>query len=134
MSLDVARGGVELSPICQNARPWHEVQFQPDAVWVLEQHVVVARSPCAFHRPPNDGGVHFLEQSSTPIHVLARTGAKTEVVQADTLLDEAFAGQRRSARFGRVLRQNDVKRNADDFPETPLMLCDDCSAPAKYSD
>jgi hypothetical protein len=64
-----------------------------------EQHVVVARRPRALHWPANDGRVHLREESTAPIHAFPGPGTQTEVVQADTLLDEAFAGQRRITGF-----------------------------------
>src|SRR4051794_6028382 len=70
----VGRRGVELSSFRQNTSPRHKVNLEPDAVWVLEQHVVVARGPSAFLRSSNDRRIHLPEQSSASIHVLSRTG------------------------------------------------------------
>jgi len=66
---------------------------------VLEQHVVIARSPIAFHGAANDGRVHFLKKSSASVHVLTRTATQAKVVQAHSVLHKAFASQRRVAGF-----------------------------------
>jgi hypothetical protein len=55
---------------------------------------------------------HLLEQSSASIHVLAGTSPQTKVMQADTLLHEAFASQSRIAGFdaNRGSSANTVKK------------------------
>src|SRR5262249_41103710 len=61
---EVARGRVELRSVREKTSPRHKVHFQPDAVWVLEQYVVIAWCPTPFHWAANDRRVHLFEQSS----------------------------------------------------------------------
>src|SRR5260370_31049576 len=51
---NVAWTGSELSSLCEKTRTRYEIHFEPDAVRILEKHVVVTGRPRAFHRAAND--------------------------------------------------------------------------------
>src|SRR5215831_18463795 len=88
------RTGAKLRPLGKQTGTRNKVYLQPDAVRVLEQHGVVARRPCVFGGAANDARAHLAEQSGAFVYVLTRAGSQAEMVQADPLLDEPFAGQR----------------------------------------
>jgi len=67
----VARTGVEMHPLRQKTSAGHKIDFQPDAVRVLKQHIVVTRRPGAFQRAANDLRAYQLEQSGAAINVFA---------------------------------------------------------------
>src|SRR5262249_55632785 len=71
--------------------------LDPDAVRVLEQHRVVARCPAAFLRSADDRCRHLPQHGRATVHVLARAGSETQVMQTDTLLVEAVGTLRRVA-------------------------------------
>src|ERR1700730_7034528 len=96
---DRGPGGVERRASRQQTGARDKAHLQPDAVRVLEKHIVIARRPVAFLGSAYDGRFHLLERVRAPIDILARTGSQAEVVEADALLLEALGSQRRVAGF-----------------------------------
>ena len=73
----------------EQAAAGDEVHFQPDAVGILEDEVVVAGREVALQRAAVDGGAHRSELVGDPVDVLAAAGAEAEMMQADAVLHEA---------------------------------------------
>jgi len=60
-----------MHPLRQKTSAGHKIDFQPDTVRVLKQHIVVTRRPGAFQRAANDLRAYLLEQSGAAINVFA---------------------------------------------------------------
>src|SRR5215472_8990057 len=82
----VAGGGIERRTVAQQPGAGDKAYLQPDGVRVLEQYRVVARRPAAFLRCADDRCRHLPQHGRATVHVLARAGSETQVMQTDTLL------------------------------------------------
>src|SRR5260370_42212849 len=91
---DIALGRIERRAGRQQTGARDKAHLQPDAVRILEKHIVIARRPVAFLGSADDGRGHLLEQARAPYDVLARKGSPAELVQAHALLLEALGSPR----------------------------------------
>ena len=67
------------------------IEFQPDAVGVLEQNRIISRRPLILARRADDLCAERLEEAVQFIDVGALAGAEAEVMETDTLLLECCA-------------------------------------------
>jgi hypothetical protein len=65
------------------------IEFEPDAIRILEQHRIISRRPLVLARGADDFGVECGEESVQFVDVGAFAGAEAEMVQADALCSNA---------------------------------------------
>ena len=70
---------------------WNVIDFEANAVWILEKHRVVARRPFVVLRRMDDVGADRLQEGRRLVDLVVLANTEADMVQARSPLVEALA-------------------------------------------